>query len=110
MPEDPGLSAYSQGRGVGTALACEDRTMDRWIKTAWRAFWVGLGASAVLVTQAVLAPSHPAAPVAPDAPALEAPRPQLSPAAARPITRTPADPVISRIPRCATVANVTRCS
>ena len=44
-------------------------TMDGWIKTAWRAFWVGLGASAVLVSQAVLAPSHPAAP-APDAPAL----------------------------------------
>ena len=29
-------------------------TMDGWIKTAWRAFWVGLGASAVLVSQAVL--------------------------------------------------------
>ncbi len=81
-------------------------TMDGWIKTAWRAFWVGLGASAVLVSQAVLAPSHPAAP-APDAPALEAPRPHLEPAASR---RTPAEPVISHIPRCATVANVTRCS
>lgn len=81
--------------------------MDRWIKTAWRAFWVGLGASAVLVSQAVLAPSHPAAAPAPEAPGLEAPRPHLEPAAVR---RTPADPVISRIPRCATVANVTRCS
>ena len=83
--------------------------MDRWIKTAWRAFWVGLGASAVLVSQAVLAPSHPAAPVT-DAPALEAPHPHLEPAATRPVARTPAEPVISRLPRCATVANVTRCS
>ncbi len=30
--------------------------MDRWIRTAWRAFWVGLGASAVLITQSFLAP------------------------------------------------------
>ncbi|CAN5920704.1 hypothetical protein BH11MYX4_BH11MYX4_19430 [soil metagenome] len=81
--------------------------MDRWIKTAWRAFWVGLGASAVLVSQSVLAPAPPAPPVLADPPALEAPRPLLSPAAARPQA---ADPVLSRIPRCATVANVTRCS
>jgi len=81
--------------------------MDRWIKTAWRAFWVGLGASAVLVSQSLLAPPAPAAPVPADLPALEAPRPQLAPAAAR---SPSADPVLSRIPRCATVANVTRCS
>ena len=77
--------------------------MDRWIKTAWRAFWVGLGASAVLVSQSVLSPSpSPASPAAP----LEAPAsPILSPAAAR---RPSADPVLSR--NCTTVANVIRCS
>jgi hypothetical protein len=31
--------------------------MDRLIRTAWRAFWVGLGASAVLVSQSLLAPA-----------------------------------------------------
>lgn len=34
--------------------------MDRWIRHAWRAFWVGLGASAVLIGQSVLAPEKPA--------------------------------------------------
>lgn len=81
--------------------------MDRWIKTAWRAFWVGLGASAVLVSQSVLSPSpSPASPADPAAAPLEAPAsPILSPAAAR---RPSADPVLSR--NCTTVANVTRCS
>jgi hypothetical protein len=33
--------------------------MDRLIWTAWRAFWVGLGASAVLIGQTLLVtPSH----------------------------------------------------
>jgi hypothetical protein len=82
--------------------------MDRWIKTAWRAFWVGLGASAVLVSQSVLAPAPSPAPSAdPVVAPLEAPKPQLPPAAAR---RQSADPVLSTLPRCATVANVTRCS
>lgn len=30
--------------------------MERWITTAWRAFWIGLGASAVLITQSLVAP------------------------------------------------------
>lgn len=88
--------------------------MDRLIKTAWRAFWVGLGASAVLVSQSVLAPSPAAvpSPADPSAAPLEAPRPLFSPAAAR---RQSADPVLSRLPapalpRCATIASVTRCS
>jgi hypothetical protein len=45
--------------------------MDRLIWTAWRAFWVGLGASAVLIAQSLLAPA-PAASTAPaDSPASE---------------------------------------
>ena len=39
--------------------------MDRLIRTAWRAFWVGLGASAVLISQSVLAPGPAAAPADP---------------------------------------------
>lgn len=101
-----GLSDDLRLRDVGTALACTESTMDRWINTAWRAFWIGLGAAAVLVSQSVLAPAAPA-PLPADAPALEAPRPLLSPAAARPPS---ADPVLSRIPRCGTFANLTRCS
>ena len=31
--------------------------MDRLIRTAWRVFWVGLGASAVLISQSVLQPA-----------------------------------------------------
>ncbi len=31
--------------------------MDRWIEMAWRAFWIGLGASAVLIAQSLLAPA-----------------------------------------------------
>lgn len=84
--------------------------MDRLIRTAWRAFWVGLGASAILVSQSVLAPS-PSPPAQPPAGAvapLEAPaRPQLSPAAQR---RQSGDPVLSTLPRCASIANGTRCS
>lgn len=30
--------------------------MDQLITTAWRAFWVGLGASGVLIAQALIAP------------------------------------------------------
>ena len=54
--------------------------MDRWISTAWKAFWVGLGASAVLVGQAVLVPNMP--PPAAPAPVLEAPRAAPAPAPA----------------------------
>ena len=88
--------------------------MDRLIKTAWRAFWVGLGASAVLISQSVLAP--PSAAPAPGAdpaaaPLLAPPSPAAAPAAAR---RRSADPILSRnpfdsktgplVPRCASVA------
>ncbi len=44
--------------------------MDALIRTAWKAFWVGLGASAVLVGQSVLAP-HAAPPPASPTPAVE---------------------------------------
>ena len=43
--------------------------MDRLVRNAWRAFWVGLGASAVLVAQALVPASGPA-PLAPDPAAL----------------------------------------
>lgn len=38
--------------------------MERLIRIAWRTFWVGLGASAVLVTQSLLPPKTAAAPPA----------------------------------------------
>lgn len=81
--------------------------MDRWIRTAWNAFWVGLGASAVLVGQSVLAPAAP--PAAPS-PAAEPPAAPLvapaPPAAAKPM---PHAPIFSRAatPRCLVTA--TRC-
>lgn len=82
--------------------------MDRLIRTAWRAFWVGLGASAVLVTQSLVAPSQPSAPPPSAAePALVTP-PSPPPAAAR--TPKTTDPVLSKIPRCETIANTVRCS
>ncbi len=38
-----------------------EKTMDRLIWGAWRAFWIGLGASAVLIAQSMMsAPSHDA--------------------------------------------------
>jgi len=46
--------------------------MDRLIWAAWRAFWIGLGASAVIVGQSFLAPA-PAADVAPAVEQHEAP-------------------------------------
>jgi hypothetical protein len=89
--------------------------MDRLIRTAWRAFWVGLGASAVLISQSILAPAPaPSSPADPVAPPVVAPL--QAPAAAR---AKSADPILSRNPfdsktgplsRCAVVANVRRCS
>ena len=78
--------------------------MDRWISTAWKAFWVGLGASAVLVGQAVLSPAAPAVP-APPAVILQPFAPEAAPAAENRVTREriPALPVLSRVPaRCST--------
>jgi hypothetical protein len=83
--------------------------MDGLIRTAWRAFWVGLGASAVLIGQSVVAPAPGPATVPGDpavapmvAPVVRVPN--LAPAAAR---RKSGDPLSVR---CATVANVLRCS
>lgn len=50
--------------------------MDALITFAWRTFWVGLGASAVLIAQNLVSPT-PAAPRAESAPAAE-PTVQLS--------------------------------
>jgi hypothetical protein len=49
--------------------------MDRSIRIAWRVFWVGLGASAVLIAESVLSSRAPAPPVEVEAPVLAAPRP-----------------------------------
>lgn len=51
--------------------------MDRAIRTAWNAFWVGLGASAILIGQTVLTPP---APPAPAPPSIEEPAPAPPPA------------------------------
>jgi len=84
--------------------------MDGLIRTAWRAFWVGLGASAVLIAQSVVAPAAPS-PVPADpatAPLLVSPAPvpraQNTPAASR---ATSSDPLTIH---CASIANVLRCS
>ncbi len=65
--------------------------MDRLIWTAWRAFWVGLGASAVLITQSLLAPP-PAASTQPP-PSITEPggAPMAAPARAK-----DSDPLLSR--------------
>ena len=90
--------------------------MDRLIRTAWRAFWVGLGASAVLISQSVLSPPDRAPSPEPAAAPFVLPVPTTSPAAAR---RQSADPILSRNPfdsrtgplrHCVTAANITRCS
>lgn len=49
--------------------------MDRLITTAWRAFWVALGGSVVLVAQAAFFPA-PRLPAATPAPAVVAPAPE----------------------------------
>jgi hypothetical protein len=82
--------------------------MDRLIQAAWRAFWVGLGASAVLITQSVLAPSPAVSPAAEPVPPAPLFVPANPPAAARLPLHT--DPVLSNIPRCETVASRLRCS
>jgi len=62
--------------------------MDRLIRIAWRTFWVGLGASAVLIGQSVIASRGPAA----DAPAhIEQPAPTT--------IVQPAPPNVSYLPR-----------
>ena len=66
--------------------------MDRLIWTAWRAFWVGLGASAVLISQSLLAPASPGAS---STPAGElAPPAMMAPANTSTVKST--DPVVSK--------------
>ncbi|MDB4933091.1 MAG: hypothetical protein JWP87_63 [Labilithrix sp.] len=97
--------------------------MDRLIRTAWRAFWVGLGASAVLIGQSVLQPAPGTAnPAEPSVAPLLAPAAPVNPPAAQrapSVRRRSADPILSRNPfdsttgplsRCETIANVTRCT
>jgi hypothetical protein len=75
----------------------EENKMDRLVKTAWRAFWVGLGASAVLITQSLRTGTPPASghamPSVTQAPSYELP--WATPAPASPGTvdpRVPRDP------------------
>ena len=70
--------------------------MDRLIWTAWRAFWVGLGASAVLIAQSLLEP--PQAASVPPSPGVEEP-PSVETA---PVRAKRADPILSRNPFDAT--------
>jgi hypothetical protein len=82
--------------------------MDGLIRTAWRAFWVGLGASAVLIAQSVVAPAAPAPGAVPADPVV-APL-LVSPS---PVPRAQNTPAASRNPlsvHCASIANVLRCS
>jgi hypothetical protein len=61
--------------------------MERMIRIAWRTFWVGLGASGVLIAQS-LAPAPRPAPRPPlDAPLFEAPPPAIA-HAVRALART----------------------
>lgn len=64
--------------------------MDRWIGYAWRAFWVGLGASAVLVVQAALPASPKALPTTPDVAASPAGEGMKMGPLARPLRASPA--------------------
>ena len=71
--------------------------MDRLIWISWRAFWVGLGASLVLVVQSVGSPTD--TPKSPE-PAVVVPAPVAPPppAAANVNSVKAADPVLSRNP------------
>jgi len=67
--------------------------MDRLIWAAWRAFWVGLGASAVLIAQSLLAPP-PAISTAPPPTVAE----PIAPPVAAPARVKSAAPILSRDP------------
>lgn len=69
--------------------------MDRLIRTAWRAFWVGLGASAVLITQSLLAPAPVTPGAAPQAPGADTTTPAIAAPASTPKS---ANPILSRNP------------
>ena len=77
--------------------------MDRLIWTAWRAFWVGLGASAVLIAQSLLEPGAAAsATPAPavdeaEAPAVLVPVPVRDKSAAPILSRNPFDSTRGKI-------------
>jgi hypothetical protein len=67
--------------------------MDRLIWAAWRAFWVGLGASAVLIGQSLLDARSPPCPLLPP--------PRVTPARAPDLSREPlgstCTPVVERV-------------
>ena len=101
-PNGTGLALSESGRPKKSRIDCqpdasatfERREMDRLIWTAWRAFWVGLGASAVLIAQSLLVPA-PAASTSPEPPALVSPE---APAVATPARTQSAEPILSRNP------------
>lgn len=55
---------------VAVSDVMSEGTMDRLISAAWRAFWIGLGASAVFVGQSLLAPEPKPASAADIAPSV----------------------------------------
>ena len=67
--------------------------MDRLIWAAWRAFWVGLGASLVLIAQSVLAPPPVLSTTQPKAVDEPIEQPVAAPARVK-----SADPILSRNP------------
>ena len=75
--------------------------MDRLIWAAWRAFWVGLGASAVLIAQSLLAPQTAALPAPPPSVSEPLEQPVAAPARVK-----SADPILSRNPFESTRARV----
>jgi hypothetical protein len=81
--------------------------MDGLIRAAWRAFWIGLGASAVLIGQSVITLPQPGPAGVTGDPSVDprvAPAAPLAPAAAR---RKSADPVSVR---CESIGHGLRCS
>ena len=79
---------------VAVLNVMSEGTMDRLIWTAWRAFWVGLGASAVILGHSLLAPAAPAVTAADlAAPAVQAQEPSFS----APSIHKTTQPVLSRV-------------
>ena len=69
--------------------------MDRLIWVTWRAFWIGLGASAVLILQALL---HPTETTAAAHPAAVAPGIEATTTTQTTTTTKSATPILSRNP------------
>ena len=72
--------------------------MDRLIRMAWRTFWVGLGASAVLIGQTLAQPSEPELAPAPRLLVPAEPVGTPTPVEGAPARPRSSDPILSRNP------------